>query len=237
MKNYKKIQTEAFAKEVMSGTYSAEHKRKGESVVFFVKVISEALGTDWDSGKLATVLEAGMGDGGWLEVLADARRGAIECSGFDITPEMVSLAKKRFSKISSSVASVGFFDVGDITEIKDYFKGKKDSGYDLVFCYDVIQQLPKGLQVAAVKCMLEATKKRGRVIIFDKHKWSSHGIKMNIKKLITKYTPKKIVPIFYLNAKYPNLTKIMRQIHNELKCRSYLIPDQSKKHFALVIEK
>lgn len=241
-KDYREILKKSFKKEVARGTYNSSHFHSANSRCFFLSVLENVLAEKWHSRDVLRVLEAGMGDGAWLETIIKARTWArTKIYGFDLTPEMVDLAKKRFSDVkSSSNAEVGFLRSGNATEIESYLPENENNNgrvYNLVFCYDLLQQLPANLRIRALKKMFEVVKSGGCVIIFDKHKYSIPNLKMALRKLITRHTSFKLVPEFYLNASYPNMKKLAFLGQRKWQCRPVLIPDDDKRHYALILPK
>jgi len=77
---------------------------------------------------------------------------------------------------------------------------------------------------------------QGTLIIFDSEFWSLYGIKMALKKIITRYTPIDLVPSFYCLAKYPSLRFYrLRMILSGFKAE--VIISKNGKKRAIVIQK
>lgn len=208
-KVYEKAQTEAFGSLVDDGTYDINFRHGSKLEDFFRDIMVSALdGLATRSG--ASVLEAGCGAGVWLEVLdeLDAPVSDIRYYGFDLTPEMVAVARKRFTgRIPPSN-----FKVGDVLEEDSYRFDDASDGHDLVFTFDVVQQLPRPLQLQSCEVLLSQVRPGGCLVIFDHEHWSEHGLKMAGRKLLTSRFGIKLVPEYYCNARYPKLAAIARRL-------------------------
>src|SRR5262245_41028322 len=89
---YLRAQTDAFAVEAGKGMYNATRTVSGENRDFFLRTIS-AMTPGWAGAGELRVLECGVGDGVWLDVLREGRKhGSTQVNGFDLTPELVQLA-------------------------------------------------------------------------------------------------------------------------------------------------
>jgi SAM-dependent methyltransferase len=230
----------AFREQVARGVYSASHYARGANREFFLRVVRTALGARWSSTEELRILECGVGDGRWLDAIrADRQTGISEVSGFDVTEEMTAVAAGRFPAAPDSPVRPGFFRVGDITSL-DAYRPASETGegqwYDLVFCYDVIQQLPESMRVPAIELMLKATKREGATVIFDKQRLSRHGITMAIRKWLTAHRIRACVPQFYLLARYPNMSRVARLIRRTWGRSARLIADDRREHFALILQ-
>ena len=238
--SYLDDQLRAFTRQVGKGTYSAARPCEGASRDFFLEVLATAVGQRWNAAVELRMLECGVGDGVWLDAIREQRKQSFTwASGFDVTPEMVLAARQRFHSLTNSRFQIGFLRVGDITKLDAFSPPKETNGrggrYDLVYCYDVVQQLPETLRLSAIENMLAVTRQDGIVVILDKHRFSAHGIRMAVRKWITANTRWKRVPDFYLLARYPSMTRLARQFRERWGCRTSLTADARREHFALVI--
>jgi hypothetical protein len=93
------------------------------------------------------------------------------------------------------------------------------------------------MRLAAVEQMLKATKLTGATVIFDKQRFSLHGIRMAFRKWLTAHKIWACVPGYYLLAHYPNMTKLANRVHRRWGCRTKLVPDLKREQFALIAEK
>lgn len=233
-------QREVFAAEAEKGTYGFSHFHSSKSRRFFLQILEHSLAGLWKTKETMRVLECGVGDGAWLETIMQERIWAPnEIAGFDLTPELVEISRERFRRMPKSQNSVVFLKTGDITDDNAYYLSQKSTAkkFNLVFCYDVIQQLPDALRLIAVQRMVNWMADNGCAIVFDKHRWTIANLKMGIKKFITKFTGVKLVPKFYLQAHYPNMKQLAQLAEKKLNCRTLLIPDEKNKHFALILKK
>lgn len=98
----------------------------------------------------AKVLDAGCGNGRLLEVLQDKE---IDYSGFDLSPELIELAKKNYPNHNFFVK-----DILQVEKIKDK--------YDFIFSIAVISHLPgKKERVKVLQSLAAKLKEEGRLII------------------------------------------------------------------------
>ena len=155
------------------------------------------------------VLECGCGSGAWLEVLLkqwkDLPPGAVH--GFDLTPLLIKEAQERLG----SLMPLENLACGDILEDASYIFGHP-AGYDLIYCYDVVQQLPRRLQSQACQTMYAHLTEGGCLLVFDHHKWSRYGVVMALKKWVTKYLRIPLVPRYFCAARYPDLSRVAAQL-------------------------
>ena len=150
---------------------------------------------------------AAAAPGQWLEFVIDILSGlkslAVQGYGFDLTPEMVELARIRLS--GRSTCSSADLRQGDILGDSAYIFDNGPPTFDLVIAYDVIQQLPRELQTEACRATLRHLAPGGIAIVFDHERASFYGVMMGAKKLATRYLSIPLVPAFYCNARYPML--------------------------------
>jgi SAM-dependent methyltransferase len=194
MTTYEEIQRTAFRDEVLRGTYHVDFQHPESSRRLFRSVF-EGVFSRLPHRPLH-VLEAGCGNGVWLNVLRRWRPNDHLC-GFDLTPEMIDVARERFE------GAVGVA-VGDITKSESYVFGDR-STYDIVYAYGVVSQLPREIQHLGFETLWKHVAPGGVLIVFDHERWSRFGLWMATKKWVTRNTPLQLVPMFYTNAKYPPL--------------------------------
>jgi SAM-dependent methyltransferase len=202
MGGYEDVQRSAFREEVERGTYNPDFQHPESSRRFFREVFEDVFARM--PRRPLDILEVGCGNGVWLELLKNWRP---DCNyyGFDLTPEMIDLARQRFG------ASVTL-GVGDATVAADYEFGIPKKRFDLVFAYGVIHQLPRSLQEAGLDQAWAHVAPGGALVLFDHERWSRYGLLMATKKWVTRNTPVALVPMFYTNARYPSL----RQFRSKL---------------------
>lgn len=210
---YEDLQKGAFKALVEEGIYDEDFSHSSVAEQFFTGILGEVLLKS--KREPISILDSGCGPGAWLAVAHDLsiehRRANVELYGFDITPEMIDLARKR---LTGRVADENLRQ-GDVLELGSYqFLGHKN-GFDIIYSYDVIQQLPPKLQFQACLNLSQMLKAGGTGVIFDHERQSSYGRKMAAKKFATQYLRLPLVPRYYCNAKYPPLAKFARQIEQQ----------------------
>lgn len=188
-----------YARMVDAGVYSARFRHSDDDRDF-VSVTLAPLIENLPPG--AAVLEAGCGVGDWLhlvgEILARAGHSPQRRYGFDLTPEMVSLA----ADVIGPELPAEHLRVGDLLSSEPYeFPDAPEFG--LIYAYDVIQQLPRSLQQDGVRALYGRLGSGGTLAIFDQDAASRPGRRMEIRKAITRYLRIPLVPRFYLVARYP----------------------------------
>jgi SAM-dependent methyltransferase len=155
------------------------------------------------------VLECGCGSGAWLELILEYWKdlGPAAVHGFDLTPALVKEAKKRLG----SLLPAKNLACGDILENASYAFGTTNE-YNLIYCYDVVQQLPRRLQSSACQTMYNHLAAGGCLLVFDHDKWSRYGIMMGLKKALRRYLGIPLVPRYYCSARYPDLDKLAKSL-------------------------
>ena len=204
-------QRQAFGSLVRSGVYSTEFEHSPEAVQFVADCIDDVV-SGMAPSRAVCVLECGCGTGAWLDLV----RGRIEFRGtvagqyygFDLTPEMVDLARKRLG----DCVPVQNIHEGNVLDDRAYTFSDAGQRFDLIFAYDLIQQLRRQDQMAACEAMLKRLRPDGVVVIFDHDRRSLHGLVMGARKLLTKYAGMGLVPGYYCNAAYPPLLRMCRRL-------------------------
>ena len=161
-------------------------------------------------GRLASdrnpaILEAGCGAGAWIETLNALALGRLETArwyGFDLTPGMVRLAEQRLARMSDTVS----FSVGDVLDDDAYLR-HPGGNYDLLYAYDVVQQLARSDQMEAVETLLRHVAPGGTLVVFDHDADSLYGILMAVAKRLTRLGLP-VLPAYYLTARYPKLGRV-----------------------------
>lgn len=209
-KSYETTQIDAFAALVNDGTYAEDFDHAPQAQEFFALVMSAVTKSTPGLGR-SSVLDCGCGNGAWLDFLASRMSEADfgQYFGYDLTPQMVDVSRRRLARLGSAA----HFQAGNILEHGSYhFAGHGDK-FDLIFTYDVVQQLPKKLQAGAFDVILEHLAEGGVAVVFDNDCDSDFGRKMGRKKFLTRYLGLKLVPRYYCNASYPPLGKIAQRIN------------------------
>ncbi|MEO7762398.1 MAG: class I SAM-dependent methyltransferase [Casimicrobiaceae bacterium] len=203
-------QRQAFGSLVRSGVYSTQFEHSPEAEKFFAECIENAV-SGMAPSRVLRVLECGCGTGVWLDQVRSRLefRGNAggQYHGFDLTPEMVDLARKR---LRNHVPTQNIHE-GDVLDEQSYAFGGTSQRFDLIFAYDLIQQLRRHDQMPACEAMLSRLKPDGVLVVFDHDRRSLHGLVMGAKKLLTRYAGIGLVPRYYCNATYPPLSRMCRQ--------------------------
>ena len=77
---------------------------------------------------------------------------------------------------------------GNILEDASYDFGDLDTGFDLIFAYDVVQQLPRRQQYGACEMMAKHLSPEGFALIFDNDSHSKFGRRMARRKFFMTLT-------------------------------------------------
>ena len=233
--NYKSTQQAAFGALVNQGIYSTRFSHNAKAQTFFENCMDTAIGEIDSSPNSISILDAGCGPGAWLDTLLRASRTrdwpTLSLYGFDLTEEMVDVARRRLRRY---VPAENIYQ-GDVTESNDYRISKPD-GHDLIFSYDVIQQLPTNLQHEAVYTLISGLRPGGIAVIFDHDKNSKYGRMMGRKKFVTRYFGISLVPRYYCNARYPDLSRL----HHELESKGHTVRklvDGDQRKNALIVKR
>jgi SAM-dependent methyltransferase len=178
------------------------------------------------------VLDAGCGTGAWIETLralASTRLPAVTLYGFDLTPAMIDIAEKRLSATSESV----HLSVGDVLDDEAYSL-RPGGRYDLIYAYDVVQQLPRGDQVRVIETFLRHLSPGGSLVVFDHEAHSVYGVLMGTGKKLTRLGLP-VLPSYYLTARYPKLARIENALSKRPGTEATIIPASNRRKRALVV--
>jgi len=199
--------TEIFDDALMRGDYPEDFLQPETARQFVFEIlVPRALAL----GPGLRILECGCGNGGWLAFLAQALPGGQghRFHGFDISTRMVALAGQRLRPIVPGAR----VHVGDVLEDGAYVFDGPDDRFDLIFAYDVVQQVPRARQVAACDAMISRLSPRGVLVIFDQDRHSLHGMRMGFRKFVTRFTGLPLVPRYFCAARYPSIGSLQRTI-------------------------
>lgn len=210
-REYSSTQRDAFGELVKQGVYDSDFSHPAPVRAFFGEVMQTLLAAR-SAGRRVSVLDCGCGPGAWLaevvRLAAEIEGVDVDVFGFDITPEMVDVCRQRFD----GVVAPDHFGEGDILVDQSFDFPAADGRFDIIFAYDVIQQLPRALQLDACRSMLSRLAPAGSAVVFDHDSKSSYGRKMGWKKFATQYLGLGLVPRYYCNAKYPPLRQFMERL-------------------------
>jgi len=204
------IQRASFNALVDAGVYSADFDHPRQLKDFVASTVAEnAL---CRAGERPTqVLDCGCGTGAWLAYLGTlfekaARDG--DFFGFDLSDRMIEVAR---NKLAGQIDAT-HIQRGDLLEEAAYRFDGVGNGFDLIFVFDAIQQLPPSRQYEACELMVEQLAPGGVMLVFDHDKSSPYGRKMARKKFVTRYLGIPLVPRYYCRAKYPPLNKFAERL-------------------------
>jgi SAM-dependent methyltransferase len=218
---------------IRGGVYSSSSKHGPPDRQFFAEVLTPIV--DALPARPVAVLECGCGSGEWLDEagrLATASSAtAVELAGFDITPGLVNLARERLRERGA----VERLLVGDVLDPEIYTT--LGGAFDLVFAFDVVQQLPRSEQTQAVERMLAAVRAGGALVVFDHDRHSPYGRRMGIKKWVTRYLRVPLVPRWYIHAAYPPLGRYATALAGRRDLTAGVVTGPSWPRRALVVRR
>lgn len=224
----------SFNELVEQGVYSEEFDHPPALKRFVAEVLAQ--NTPLASpGQPLRILDCGCGPGVWLEFLLDRLQGdagSIACYGFDVSDGMVELARRRLMARHESVA----IQQGDLLSKASYVFESAPNGFDLIFVFDVVQQLPRRLQYVACEMILDSLRPGGVALLFDHDRKSEYGRRMGRRKLITKYLGIPLVPRYYCDARYPPLSAFAQQISRTGRFSAAVTADDATPKMALVVK-
>jgi SAM-dependent methyltransferase len=232
--NYEQSQKEAFGSLVANGVYHTGFRHAAELESFFRTSMGCAIEYVSDTND-AAVLECGCGAGVWLDTLGEIDKPwkTVRYYGFDLTPEMVDVARQRLTGRMEPL----HLKPGDVMDDASYLFGEADSGYQVVFAFDLVQQLPRKLQLEACRKMLSHVEPGGCLVVFDHERWSLHGIRMGLRKFVTRYLRIRLVPDFYCNARYPSLAGIANALSRESDVEAAVTVSEEVAKRALIVRR
>lgn len=231
--SYSQLQQTSFGALVKQGVYDVDFEHSEQAKAFFRDCMARAF-AEADSQNGMAVLDAGCGPGAWLEFLyamqaekSDSGDNGVEYFGFDLTLEMARLARQR---LSARIPHDHLCE-GDVLMDASYAFGQEDRRFQIIYAYDVIQQLPRKFQWQACTTLLGRLAPGGVAVIFDHDSDSPYGRKMAVKKFITRYLGIGLVPRYYCNARYPSLSRFAREIaaSGNFSTKIWVAPDGRKR--------
>jgi len=228
---YQAVLTSSYGQLVASGLFAANWEQPPWAVEFVSGVMRRFLEERGTAGAPPRVLECGCGTGVWLSAAAEVFRGsAASLSGFDLSPAMIDVARTRLASVSP-VVELGVGDALDDAAYANGFEGL----YDLIFAYDVVQQLPQDLQGSAVSAMLSHVEPGGWLVVFDNDIKSRFGRTMGLKKWLRRYLKVPLVPRFYIHARYPDVSAIRRRAERATSGSAEVLVAPGLKKRALIV--
>jgi len=207
-------QKESFDSLVDEGVYSVDFDHAPPAKAFVSDTL-QRIALELKGRSPVNVLDCGCGTGAWLAFihagLLQAGIADQRLCGFDLSGRMVDVARERLQ----GVARPADIRSGNVLERQSYAFSGLDSGFDLIFTYDVVQQLPRARQLEACRTIAGALSPGGIALIFDNDADTSFGRRMAVRKFLTRYCGLRLVPAYYCNASYPPLERIRRRIDGD----------------------
>ena len=199
---YEAVLTRSYGQLVAGGVYDSGFRHEDWARAFFAEVMAPPL--ERDPGRPSRILECGCGSGFWLaEVAAMTAATPRLLDGFDLSADMITEAGRRLGQADIDAE----LRVGDVLDGAAY-KGQGGDEYEVVFAYDVVQQLPRAMQPRAVTEMYRHVAPGGWLVIFDHDAGSRYGRIMGAKKMLRRYLGLPLVPHHYIHSAYPHLGRL-----------------------------
>ena len=210
-------QKKSFDTLVDSGVYSADFDHDLRAKVFVASTLQRTVPRARLRNPLR-VLDCGCGTGAWLQFIsAELLQAGCQhqrLCGFDLSSRMIDVAQAKLH----DVAQRADLRVGNVLEAKSYDFDGIDDGFDLIFTYDVVQQLPRARQLDVCRAIAGALAPNGTALIFDNDSQSRFGRRMAMRKFMTRYFGLRLVPRYFCNASYPPLDRFRHKIAVEYSC-------------------
>jgi len=202
---YEATQRRTFGRLVRAGVYGTGFEHSAKAKNFVRNCLRTWVPVAGDRG--LRILDCGCGTGVWLDFIrGELERGgdsSHQYYGFDLTPEMIEVAHERLRTIPPA-----HLRIGDIMAAGSYAFDGEASLFDLIFCYDVVQQLPPQLQLQACEMMTAHLTTNGTVLILDQDCHSLFGRAMGYANLLKHRFGLPLLPTHYTATHYPPLGKL-----------------------------
>lgn len=205
IRGYEAVQQRNFGDLVLAGRLGTDFHHKPEAQVFVRNTLAAILPSVASSSP--RILDCGCGTGAWLEFIRDELRDWADIPspryyGFDLTKEMIDVARQRLPDLAPH-----HLRQGDILAVESYAFDLQELRFDVIFCYDVVQQLPPPLQFHACETIAAHLADGGVAVIFDQERHSLFGRIMDFAKFLRRYLGIPIPPSYYTVARYPPLKR------------------------------
>lgn len=208
-RGYEAVQQRNFGDLVRAGRFGTDFRHKPEAQAFVRNNLAALLPSVASSSP--RILDCGCGTGAWLEFIRDELRDWADISpryyGFDLTEEMIDVAWQRLPDLAPS-----HLRQGNILTAASYAFDVQDLGFDVIFCYDVVQQLPPHLQFQACETVAAHLADGGVAVIFDQERHSLFGRIMGFAKFLKRYLGIPLQPTHYTAVHYPPLKRFARRL-------------------------
>jgi SAM-dependent methyltransferase len=221
----------AYERLVEAGVFTTEFEHAAVQRELFFRVMSVEVERLADRSD-AAILEVGCGAGAWIEELsriASGRIPSVRWFGFDLTPAMVSVAAQRLSGVVDGVVLAA----GDVLDA-DSYNLRPGGRYELIYAYDVVQQLPRRDQSEAIETLLWHVAPGGTLVIFDHEAHSVYGVLMDARKRLSRLGVP-LVPSYYLTVRYPRLERIRRFLARRDGIEAQIVTASDRRKRALIV--
>jgi SAM-dependent methyltransferase len=228
---YADVLAESYSELVGRGVFASSFQQPAWAIAFVRGAWDAAAARRADSTAIS-ILECGSGSAFWLSAAATwaADHGlAASLHGFDLSDAMVEQAQVRLAELGLDAT----VRLGDILAPESYRFGATDA-FDLVFAYDVVQQLPADAQRASIRSMLAHIAPGGALVVFDNDRRSRFGRVMGTKKWLRRYFNVPLVPAFYIHARYPDLGVIAGELRRDGLDATVLVEAEGRKRALIV---
>lgn len=227
---------ERFNALVQEGSYGPGFAHPKPAQAFVGTVVNDLLQEMQRNGRPITILDAGCGNGAWLHflhALASEGGSGPDLYGFDVADRMVETAEQLLTDLEGAVR----IQRGDILDPASYQFADGRHSFDLVFAYDVVQQVPRKHQFDVVERLAQAVRPGGRLVVFDHERWSRYGLRMAFRKAVTAYLGIPLVPRYFCAASYPPLAKMARRIAATPELTAEVVVEGHPRKRALVVRR
>jgi SAM-dependent methyltransferase len=228
--SYEAVLTSSYADLVATGVYDAAFQHAGWATTFFTETLERPL-TTVDARRPLRILEAGVGTGFWLGRLPALvpDPSTVELRGFDLSGEMVGAAQQRLTDAGIPAE----LSVGDILD-DDAYAFPPVIRHDVVFAYDVVQQLPRRLQDGAVTQLYRHVADGGWLVVFDHDADSRYGRTMGMKKWLRRHLGVPLVPYHYIHSRYPSMAHMRRLLQGSGAMDVSILVEAKGRHRAIL---
>ena len=231
-RRHEAVQRRIFGNLARAGVYDAGGSPPPEIEAFMRTCIETALPAAGPAD--LEVLDCGCGAGVVLQTLRDVldqrAPGRHRYYGFDLSPDMIALARRRLPEVPSTR-----LHVGSVLDAESYVFDAEETLFDLVCCKAVVEQLPSSLQFRAVETMLKHVRAGGAAVLFEKERHSRYGLAMGMRKLVTRYLGMPLLPRFYTAARYPPLARFRRRLAKRPRLRPTVLTMPDGRLRALIV--
>ena len=182
--------------------YGSDYDHPPESQEFFRSVLRSALSQLAPPSPIR-ILEIGCGSGYWLGVtaaMAVADHLEVGLAGLDLTPALVERARLHLQDLPVMIE----LSVGDI------LAGTDPGRYHLCYAYDMVQQIDRRDHALLLERAHSGLEEGGVLVVFDRDPWTRYGIKMRVRKALSRHFGFELVPPHYLLAQYPAFSRLAR---------------------------